>query len=491
LPSFVVERLAPDVPPSPLRTDVAAFVGRARRGPVRSLERVIGLDAALTRYGRPTDDAHLVACLEGYFDGGGEIAHVARVASRSATVARGRLEPAAAETVTIEASSPGTWANGVETTIVASPLARAQRWTLQVRVPGEPVLVRRGETVTELEAAMVGDFPVRAPLGLGTLGATAEGTPRVLRWTAYLRDGADGDAPTTDDYLSAARRALDEPEVALVALPDLWTDLDRDDAVLVLGELTAACDALLDRMIVAELPHDANQSFEAATLARTSLRSITPRAGRALAVYHPWLIVEGGQAGTTRELPPCGHVAGLASRLDRERGPSRTPANRPMVGVVDVAGSLRGDGLAALYALHVNPITCRPGRGLQVLGGRTLSCLPAGRHIAHRRLVHRLVRSVRRVAEPLVFAPNGPDVWQALRRAATTVLLEAFRSGALHGATPTEAFSVVCDPTSHSEEDLALGRAKCEITFAPADPVEWIRIFVVTTPEGALEVVEA
>jgi phage tail sheath protein FI len=294
------------------------------------------------------------------------------------------------------------------------------------------------------------------------------------------------------EYEAAANRALDEAEVALLAFPDLWTDLGDEEGSSLLGQVARRADVLLDRMILTELPPEAGRSAAAAgQKVEGLLDEMGERTARAVAVYHPWLVVEGEGPGATRPLPPCGHVAGLASRLDRERGPSRTPATRPLIGVVDVAGSLQADALAALYTRHVNPITCRPGRGLQVLGGRTLSRRPDGRYIAHRRLVHRLVRAIRRVAEPLVFEPNGPDVWQALRRAATTVLLEAFRSGALHGTTPTQAFSVVCDATTTTEDEMALGRAICEIGFAPADPIEWIRILVTTTPEGALEVVEA
>jgi hypothetical protein len=492
LPSFSVERRGPGVAPSPLRTDVAAFVGRASQGPVGTLERIVGGETALARFGPASAPFHLPRCLRGYFDNGGEIAHVARVTGKGAATARGDLVPPRTEPVTIEASSPGTWANAAEVSVATEQIGGSRRWILRTQIPGEAPRIRRASTSTELHDTMVGDFPVRAPDGLDLLNGDLPEGARLHTWSATLAGGDDGAAPTADDYVTASNRALDEVEVALVTLPDLWPDLELEGGARVLGDLARRADSALDRLIVTELPLGASLSSVEAFKARAILGKAIPEpAARAVALYHPWLVAEGDQPDTTRELPPCGHVAGLASLLDRERGPSRTPATRPLVGVVDVVGSARAEALAALYAEHVNPISCRRGRGLQVLGGRTLACSPGGRYIAHRRLVHRLVRAIRRVAEPLVFEANGPDLWQALRRSATTVLLEAFRRGSLHGATPTQAFSVVCGPTTTGDADVAAGKVTCEIAFAPADPIEWIRILVTTTPGGALEVIEA
>ena len=116
---------------------------------------------------------------------------------------------------------------------------------------------------------------------------------------------------------------------------------------------------------------------------------------------------------------------------------------------------------------------------MQVWGGRTLERRdPAGRFVAHRRLIHRLVRAIRRVAEPLVFENNGPELWLALTRAVTTVLLEAFRAGALKGARPEEAFRVHCDDQTNPPEERDLGRCVCEIEVAPAVPMEFITLRV-------------
>jgi len=159
------------------------------------------------------------------------------------------------------------------------------------------------------------------------------------------------------------------------------------------------------------------------------------------------------------------------------------------VGAVDVARSFEPDDEAALFRSGVNVLRCTSGRGIEVWGARTLDP-GSGRLVAHRRLLHRLVRAIRRAAQPLVFDTNGPEVWFALTRAATTVLLEAFQAGALKGSRPQEAFRVQCDEANNPPEQRDLGQVVCEIAFAPAAPMEFIAVTLVLSQQGGVEVIE-
>ena len=114
----------------------------------------------------------------------------------------------------------------------------------------------------------------------------------------------------------------------------------------------------------------------------------------------------------------------------------------------------------------------------------------SGRFVAHRRLLHRLVRAIRRVAEPLVFDDNTPALRLTLVRGITSLLLEAFRSGALRGARPDDAFRVACDDSNNPPEQHP-GLVVCDVEVAPAVPMEFIRIRLALGQEGRLEVVEA
>jgi phage tail sheath protein FI len=209
----------------------------------------------------------------------------------------------------------------------------------------------------------------------------------------------------------------------------------------------------------------------------------------------------GGVANPLKALPPCGHVAGVISRLDRERGPHQTPANAPLFDAVDLAMPPNAEEQLQLYNTAVNLLRCRAGDGLQVWGGSTLARqwnsdstqvrFHAEHFVACRRLIHRLVRAIRRVAEPLVFDTNGPQLWLTFVRAITTVLLEAYRGGALKGARPEEAFVVRCDEHTNPPDERELGRCICEIGVAPVAPMEFIVFRVALGGEGTLEVFES
>jgi len=114
-----------------------------------------------------------------------------------------------------------------------------------------------------------------------------------------------------------------------------------------------------------------------------------------------------------------------------------------------------------------------------------------GSPVAHRRLIHLLVRAIRRVAEPLVFDTNGPALWLRFVRSITSVLLEAYRAGALKGNSPVEAFRVSCDATTNPPENVDLGIVTCNIEVAPAAPMEFILLRVSVSKEGKLEVFES
>jgi hypothetical protein len=135
-------------------------------------------------------------------------------------------------------------------------------------------------------------------------------------------------------------------------------------------------------------------------------------------------------------------------------------------------------------------LRCAPGRGLQVWGGRTLDPDPAHRYVAHRRLLHRLVRAVHQVADPLVFDVNGPELRLSLVRAVTSVLLAAFRAGALAGNRPQDGFRVTCDGTNNPP-GADPGEVVCDIAVAPAVPMEFIHLRLLVAPQSQLEVIEA
>jgi len=504
LPGLTVELVRPPAEQSPLRSDVAGVIGRTRRGPVAEPTRVGGQRELLAQFGGL--DVRFVTgyALRGYFANGGEIVHMVRLngadgAAATATWTVGDVTGVGFthDAYTIAATSPGEWANDTKVTVTyhASGLARRDELELRVDVPGEdPELFSGVAPADVVPAASASRFVRLIPEGppVPALPAAVPTGPSFKVWDTVLGGGADP-VPGRDEYLQAAALLGEVAEVALVAAPDLHADLGQD-AGRVLGVLLGDAVARQDRLVLVDVPAAYAGPVPAAAWVEGLRGSLGTEQLRAAAVYHPWIRVPdplGRADAPLRDVPPSGHVAGLASRLDRQRGPQQTPANALLSDAVDLTMPLDLGQQALIYAGGLNLLRCRSGHGLEVWGGRTLDPDPARRFVAHRRLLHRLVRAIRRVAEPLVFEPNGPVLRFALVRSISSVLLEAWRAGGLKGSSPEQGFQVRCDEGNNPPEAADLGQVLCEVFVAPAAPMEFIRILLTIAPEGALEVVEA
>lgn len=336
------------------------------------------------------------------------------------------------------------------------------------------------------------------------------GGPRTFSWPDLIlgtEKPASAKATIEEQYTNAIQTLCDQPEVAILALPGLCDDFDLpapspgfdqwmgSPHLGILKEAITKASELQDRLVIADVPASEADARSASDFAR-ALRERIPSSTiqRAAAVYHPWLRVDdplGGNIAPLRTIPPSGHIAGVISREDRGRGAHHTPANVPIDGAVDLETSFDDVTGGHLTSAHVNLIRCVPGRGLAVWGGRTLSRERDGRFIGHRRFIHRLVRAIRRVTEPLVFETNGPEQWLIIVRAISSVLLEAFRTNALQGSRPEEAFRVRCDARTNPPEEREQGRMLCEIDVALAVPMEFITLRVAVSQTGQVEVFDS
>jgi hypothetical protein len=511
LPGFRVVREQPPAAEAGLRNDVAAFLGRTERGPLGVPVRVTSRQAYATTFGGVRRDLAAPRAVEAYFANDGQIAWVVRVGRNGETagaevelgaVAGGTWVAGGPARLTlpgnrlqVTATSPGSWADGtrVRVTYRAFGPVGEPELDVQIAVPGEPLLHRSGIAPAELPAVVAaaglltagfaGDPVAAEPPGGPTAG------PAATTWYLELDGGTDPTA-TVADLLDATDAQAEIDEIALVCAPGLEDDLGSGGHDEVVAALARAAAAGQDRLLV--LATDAMRPAElAAVLARLDQAVPDPHLQRAVALYAPALIADALTPGPDRYVPvdPVGHVCGIVSRLDRERGSGSAPANVLVSDAIDVTTGSTADEQAIAVGRQVNLLRCRVGGGLEVWGARTLD-RGEGRHIPHRRLVHRIVRAIRRVADPLVFDVNGPVLWFAVARAISGVLMEAFRSGFLQGETPDQAYRVRCDETTNTQDRIDAGEVVCEIELAPAAPMEFITLRLTLGAQGLLEVVE-
>jgi hypothetical protein len=526
------------VPPaSALRSDVAGFVGRARRGPIGEPVRVEGWRAFERVFGGLRPDLDSPYAVRAYFNNGGEVLYFVRVAeTRERVAVQWDLQIAQQVGVVaqtplhpiydIAATSPGDWAQQLAFEV------RYRRWggRQSATTPGSWVpdvdvtIAPLGEPVERFDgivAAQLADEVNRRSAYVRLIPKGLPGNPidgaTALEWALLLSASPLAAAPL--DYDAALVALLEQPEVAIMALPDLHGDLPPDEVWPLLRSLLSRADAQLDRMVIIDPPlwaveHEALPDPNALAdlplrLASwlASLQAPGMRYLRSAALYFPYLDVVdplGSLAQPLRRVPPSGHVAGVISRLDRDRGAHHSPANARIEGAVGLAG-VDPSSEGRLFERGVNLLRCHPRDGLVVWGARTAArddrdpsapdylpakVAPDGLFIAHRRLIHRLVRAIRRAAEPLVFETNGPLLWLALGRAVTTVLMGAFRAGALQGERVEDAFRIKCDEETNPPDGIDNGRCECRIKIAAAVPMEFIELRIALSRDGALEVIQ-
>lgn len=508
-------------------TSVAAFVGLAPFGPLNEPTLVTNWSQYVAEFGDFTDGCYLAHSVYGFFNNGGTAAYVVRVggalaAGRPAAADSGRTSSAPLASAASTASAPQEIAVGEAVALGAFKVAalaagRADGGALTVEVQdieGDgaadrfKLLVKDGDTVVEdfdvsarksarnyvvtqvrqrsktivVEEAAPGvaqtrpeaqtltlaaPAPVTAPASSATASsaaAQASGESR-LESAQFIGDSADRTG-------FGGLEALDE--INMVAVPDLMAayqrgliDLEQVKAVQ-LG-MVAHCELMGDRMAVLDPPPGLN-----ARDIRKWRMDVAGYDSRYAALYYPWIKVFDPSSGQTKVVPPSGHMAGVWARNDAERGVHKAPANEIVRGAVDLELQITRGEQDLLNPVGVNCIRAFPGRGIRVWGARTLASDPAWRYLNVRRYFNYLEESILIGTQWVVFEPNDQALWARIRRNISAFLVNEWRSGALFGQRPEDAFYVKCDAETNPVESVDLGRVVCEIGIAPVKPAEFV-----------------
>jgi len=194
------------------------------------------------------------------------------------------------------------------------------------------------------------------------------------------------------------------------------------------------------------------------------------------ALYYPWIEIADmtGKNGRTRSIPPSGYVAGIYARTDSTRGVHKAPANEVIRGVIGLELQVTKGEQDLLNPSGVNCIRSFPGRGIRVWGARTLSSDASWRYINVRRLFSMIEESIERGTQWVVFEPNDQFLWSRVSRDVRAFLRVVWRSGALFGTSPDQAFYVKCDAETNPPELRDLGQLVVEIGIAPVKPAEFV-----------------
>ncbi len=262
---------------------------------------------------------------------------------------------------------------------------------------------------------------------------------------------------------------LDNTEVSIMAVPGIVS-------ANVQLSLVAHCEKLASRFAVLDMPMTAKTVADI-----MKHRDIVD--SDYCAMYHPWLQVFDPLDKKDTFIPPSGSVMGIYARSDNQRGVHKAPANEVIANCTGLFVNYNVAEQDVLNPKGVNLIRKFPGAGIRVWGARTASSKPLWKYVNVRRLFIYIEESIKANTNWVVFEPNDENLWGRVRRTIELFLEGMWRSGALVGGSPADAFFIDIGPNTMTKDDIDNGRLVCVIGVAPVKPAEFV-IFRITQKTG-------
>jgi len=247
------------------------------------------------------------------------------------------------------------------------------------------------------------------------------------------------------------------------------------------------------------LPQDANPDIQ--DVMATQFREVTGLIGSISSAFlqlsYPWLKTSGSHVLLESLEPPDGALAGILARNALTRGTFTSAVKVTPAEIFDVwprlpAEETRVPTNVPVWDNHsIKPLIERLSlfgftpSGLRLLSDVTTYPGEDYRPARVNRLVAVVSRAARRLGEEIVFDNNGPRLWARVRSSLQQLMTRLWRLNALEGASVREAFSVLCDRSSMSQNDLDNGRLIAQVSFTAAATIELIHVTLALSTSGA------
>jgi len=484
-------------------TSVAAFIGRALRGPVNEPFVINSFGDFDRTFGGQRVAYPMSYAINDFFLNGGGQAVVVRLWLVGAAGGTG-IATLAPGGMNLVAASPGSWADQVKVTVDTNgitleiaqlqdpTLVAADLFNLTIEYPGSnPEIIRnvtvkdgprRVDRVLEHESSLIRldklpngqpNLPANPPAA----GATANG--------AGGDDGAGLDNATLigNENNKTGMFALKKADIFnLLCIPPDSRGGETTPAVY--QAAMAFCVAHRAMLIVDPRPSWSSNATPAGMgAAELGNLNLGGTGARNAALYFPRVIESDPlRKGQLDYFVPCGMVAGIMARTDGERGVWKAPAglDAGLVGVQGLEANLTDGENGQLNPLGINCLRSFPVLGRVVWGARTLRGADQFgdeyKYVPVRRLALYIEESLYRGTKWVVFEPNDEPLWPQIRLNVGAFMHNHFRQGAFEGSTPKDAYFVRCDKDTTTQNDIDLGIVNIIVGFAPLKPAEFVVI---------------
>lgn len=340
--------------------------------------------------------------------------------------------------------------------------------TIAVTEAKAPAAPKEGKDEKAPAPAKAGATPIELVGGAAVIALAGGSDGKVANVNPSVYMGADN-GPGKRSGLAAF---LENVDVSIMAIPGV-TAPEVQAALIAHCENCKSCFAILDVPIDRKKTNDV---VEFRDMYDTTYA----------AMYHPWLEMFDPLAKRSAYFPPSGAMAGIYARTDNERGVHKAPANEIVRGCTGLSCNYNEGEQDILNPKGVNLVRAFTGRGIRVWGARTMSSNGLWKYVNVRRLYIYIEESIKANTNWVVFEPNSEVLWGRVTRTIEMFLATCWRSGALAGSTPSEAYFVECGPTTMTQDDIDNGRLICNIGIAAVKPAEFV-IFRITQHTASSE----
>jgi phage tail sheath protein FI len=251
----------------------------------------------------------------------------------------------------------------------------------------------------------------------------------------------------------------DVDEISICTVPNIWSTTVQSTLIL-------HCESLKYRFAILD-PQD-KLTIDGIQVFREPLDT------KYAALYYPWIEVRDPSVQRNVQVAPSGHMAGIYARVDVQRGVHKAPANEVIEAITRISQDVNKREQDVLNPKNINVLRFFKDRGSRVWGARCITSDSSWKYINVRRLFIFVEASIDYGTQWVVFEPNDEPLWARVRQTISNFLTTVWRSGALQGAKPDEAFFVKCDHSTMSQDDIDNGRLICVVGIAPVKPAEFV-----------------
>lgn len=488
-------------------TSDTAFVDFFKKGPVDDPVRITSFGDFERIFGGLDSRSAASYAIQQYYLNGGSVAFVVRVAAGTTGTASVTLTDGTNNTLAVDASSPGAWANNrIRVSLPAGAPAGQFNLTIEEVVGNDPNPVvlntenyfnlsmdrnsaRYALTVVNAASTLVRlrrlspdndlDAPTTVPAAPGnrTAGGLDGDDPTDTTWRATSGAGALTGVPGSKTGIYALDKIA--PFVFNLLCIPAAADLEEADMRAVYTAANTYVESKRAFLLV-DIP--SSVTTPASMVTWQSANSTV--GGKNAAVYFPRLMVPDALRGSTpTNMASSGTMAGVYARTDAQRGIWKAPAGTEAVlRNGSVAYKMTDGENGSLNPLGLNALRSFPVYGDVSWGARTMDGADQKaseyKYVPVRRLALYLEESLYQGLKWVVFEPNDEPLWAQIRLNVGAFMNSLFRQGAFQGTTARDAYFVKCDRETTTQNDIDRGIVNIVVGFAPLKPAEFVVIKV-------------